>query len=483
MPTGSGKSITILAEALMSNSRTLILTATKNLQDQYLETLKGIGIQDVRGQRNYSCLATFPGSEHYELGTPYSMVDEAPCKWGVGCSLMLGGCTYYDAVRKARQSKIVLANYDLHISMNRFSEGLGGFDLIVCDEGHEAGARVADNMAAELSDWELKHIVKATPPDSIDPMDWANWANIYKRNISLKIETILRGKIKAESSDKLKQLTKTKRTLEQMGCAEKDWIVQTGEGKHRIEPVWPRKFSEPYLFSGAKKVVFASATIRPKALEYHGLKPEDYDYFEYPSPFPIANRPVWYVPIVKMRYGMDFEDILRIIRAVDQLIARRLDKKIIIHCVSYNLQQIIIANSKFAHRMMANTKQDTKYVIERFKARQDPCILVTPSADTGVDLPGISCEVAIVVKVPFPTLSPVYRAREAEDAEYGPYVAATTLVQMAGRHVRHETDKGETIILDAAFGSVLARYPHLFPKWFLAAVRKSELLPNPLPKM
>jgi Rad3-related DNA helicase len=469
-----------MGEAYISNSRSLILTSTKNLQDQYHDQFRNA--IDIRGQQNYSCLALQPGGEHY---APYieagATVAEGPCHFGEGCSLLLGGCTYYDRVRSARQKRVVLSNYDLHLSMTRYTEGLGTFDFLACDEAHEVPEKLASAMSAEVSEWEAKNLLRTALPAFEDPVKWAAWANTQ----SYKITRVL-DSYKASGPEyypKIKVLNNIKRTLDQMACADETWIAELdSKGKIKVEPVWPKQFVEPYLFNEAKKIVFSSATIRPKTLGLLGI--EDYDFFEYPSPFPVASRPVWYVPKVQMKYGMSYEDEQKWVRTVDQIIAQRLDRKIVIHTVSYARQKFLLAHSIFARFMLANTKDDTAKVIQQFKESPVPCILVSPSADTGVDFPGIECETIIVIKVPFPdTSSKIYKARMAEDAEYGPYVAAQTLIQMAGRGMRSENDRCETIIIDSAFGWLKRDYSHLFPNWFLTSVVKSDTLPHPLEKL
>ena len=50
MPTGSGKSLTVIGAALLAGWRTLVLTSTKGLQSQYGESFESIGLVDVRGK-------------------------------------------------------------------------------------------------------------------------------------------------------------------------------------------------------------------------------------------------------------------------------------------------------------------------------------------------------------------------------------------------------------------------------------------------
>lgn len=480
MPTGTGKSLAIVTDAMLSGGRGLILTADKNLQDQYADYFSECTL-DIKGQKNYPCSALAPGGEYYAAYlSPGATVEEGPCHYGESCSLLLGGCKYYDLIRAAKIVPLTVTNYDLILSVNRYTEGLGHFDFIACDEAHEVPEKLSSAMSAQVTDWEARNLLKCSLFPSEDPLYWANWAARYRNQVTRTIESYKQSG--PEFRAKLKTLNNIKRTLDQMSQADRGWIVEVTKDKVRVEPIWPHQFVQPYLLAGAKKVVFASATIRPKTLNLLGLT--DFDFFEYPSPFPVASRPVYYVPVVRMRYGMPHEDELRWVRAVDQIIARRLDRKIVVHTVSYSRQKFLLAHSQFAHLMLANTKDDTASIIKAFKTAVESCILVSPSADTGVDFPGTECETVIIIKVPFPdTSSKIYKARSGADPEYGPYIAAQTIVQMAGRGMRSETDRCETIIIDSTFGYLRGEYSHLFPNWFLTAVRKLDTLPSPLQKL
>ncbi len=488
-PTGSGKSLILVAEAFMTAGRSLILTSTKPLQDQYHAFFSEI-TTDLRGQSNYLCNALQPGGEHYAPYIPAgATVDEGPCHFGQGCSLLLGGCKYYDQKRRATLDDTVITSYDLFLSVNKYSEGIGLFNFIACDEAHEIPEKLASIMAAEITEWESKTFLHKELFQSTDPLYWAAFATKYKSQVNRSIEHLkeVEGIDTPEERFKYKSLIQISRNLEQMSLAESDWIVDLKEQSVRIEPLWPHQFIEQYLCTGAKKLVFSSATIRPKLFTL--LRLEDYDFFEYDSPFPVSSRPVWYVPTVWMRYDMSHDEKLRMVRAVDQIIARRLDRKILIPTTSFLLQKFLVENSRFRQYMYINTKgsdgvTDTKETLERFKTSKTPAILISPSISTGVDFPGEQCETIIIIKVPYPDISTcVYKARSASDSEYGAYLAAQTIVQMAGRGMRSEKDRCEVVILDRAFGPLYRRNPHLFPNWFLTAVRISDILPSPLEKL
>src|SRR5580692_6671749 len=78
-PTGSGKTGIGLGAAALSGERTVILTATKGLQDQVAAEAESL-VADIRGLNNYLC----PIAE--SLGIPKdTSVADAPCQCGYRC--------------------------------------------------------------------------------------------------------------------------------------------------------------------------------------------------------------------------------------------------------------------------------------------------------------------------------------------------------------------------------------------------------------
>src|SRR5215510_8265357 len=57
LPMGAGKSLVAVAVQKLTGMRTVILTSTKGLQDQYARDFKRNGLVDIRGKANYECQA------------------------------------------------------------------------------------------------------------------------------------------------------------------------------------------------------------------------------------------------------------------------------------------------------------------------------------------------------------------------------------------------------------------------------------------
>ncbi|MEE9569546.1 MAG: DEAD/DEAH box helicase family protein, partial [Candidatus Binatia bacterium] len=139
LPTGSGKSAVYVSQAVLTDKRTCILTSTKGLQTQLTDDFNTTGMLDVRGQNSYDCILIDPSDNRGKTVA----VDHGPCHFGHRCKFKENGCTYFDAVAAARKAKLVVTNYSFWMSIHAFSEGLGKFDVLVCDEVHAADSEVA----------------------------------------------------------------------------------------------------------------------------------------------------------------------------------------------------------------------------------------------------------------------------------------------------------------------------------------------------
>ena len=147
-----------------------------------------------------------------------------------------------------------------------------------------------------------------------------------------------------------------------------------------------------------------------------------------------------------------------IVNAIDQLIEQNLDKKILIHTVNYKIAQYLEKRSKYKEYLFTHNSRNRIWVLERFKQATAPAVLVSPSFDKAVDLPDKECELVIVAKLPYPYLgSKVMQKRLKESRRYYDHETLATLIQMAGRGVRSETDICPTIILDSGASTFLKR--------------------------
>ncbi|QGU01393.1 hypothetical protein CKALI_02520 [Corynebacterium kalinowskii] len=107
--------------------------------------------------------------------------------------------------------------------------------------------------------------------------------------------------------------------------------------------------------------------------------------------------------------------------------------------------------------VLCQGEDSTGALVERFAADENSCLFGTLTLWQGVDVPGRSCSLVIIDRVPFPRPDdPLLQARkEAADAEgrngfmeVAATHAALLMAQGAGRLLRHVTDRGVVAVLD-----------------------------------
>jgi len=403
------------------------------------------------------------------------------------------------AVGTAKRSEIVVANYDYWMSINKHAtdQPVGQFDLLILDEAHDAPNKLAEFVSISLGKEELRELLRCDLP----PLDagleyWAHWAkekvvvceNYYKELRASKngdVKTIRKLRDLASKLADLGSATRWKRSDPSepnvwFPGAATDWVAEEYPWGATFAPVWAHGYAERFLFSSIPKVVLTSATIVPQTLSYLGLSPEDFEFNERPSTFPVARRPIYVVNAPSVRYGMSRGEEMVWMNKIDMILSTRLDRKTIIHAVSYDRARFIYENSRHARHMVIHTSRTTAAEVERFRRMAAPAILVSPAVKTGWDFPYDQCDVQIIAKVPFvPMQSAVVKARHKSDKSYVDYLAIMDLIQSAGRGMRAADDHCETFIIDGNIKRLLFVRKTLFPKWFRAAIKRVDTVPDP----
>ncbi len=455
LPTGIGKGL--LAYLHRRGKRRVILTATKGLQDQYGDTYPGL--LDMRGMANHVCLLP---------GTRYCI--DGPCHTSDYVCPQHNDCPYYAMLRKCPHATDIVTNYAMW-----FTHGGGAFgarDLLVLDEAHEIPDQITQYLRVRL---DLARDPVSLPRERLENWSLDRWRKWALTELPAAAQRAAQGT--GESKRHLRQLHQG---LQRLAYCGDDWIAQTWYRGWEFQPLWPRQYAAGRLWGDIKEVVLLSATIRPKTLELLGLDTDQYEWIDCPSPFPVGRRPVYHIPVAKLS-ARNWESVRGLwLDRIDDLIGARLDRKGIIHTVSYDRAQYLLANSRWREFMLGHETQTTRQVVEEFKRTDPPAILVSPSVHTGWDFPGEAAHYQILAKVPWPNpTEPLTAARTRDDSDYPAYHALTQIVQAAGRIVRAEDDYGETFVLDDHVDWMMKRYPRMVPTWFANAYRSAESMPRP----
>jgi Rad3-related DNA helicase len=371
-------------------------------------------------------------------------------------------------------------------------EGLGEFDYIILDELHAAESHVAKALHVDLDVSMTRRILGHDPiSTSASVEEWREWGRMLRVALASKLDRISRelrlahedGGVRRELIDELSTLRGLDRDLSDLGQMYGRWIVERiSDSKLSFDPVWTDRYAEKLLFRGIPVVVGMSATVVPATLRYLGIEEGTYDFFEYASPFDIRRRPIYVWPIVRMNYTMSDQAKVKWAEATDSLLAARLDRKVLIPTVSYKRARELQQLSKRAGSFVMHDPKSTKDAVERFRRMSPPAVLVSPSVSTGWDFPDDDVRTIIVAKTPYPSReSAVMQARIASDHTYQDVYAATEFSQTVGRHVRSETDWGETIVTDAAFGGLTGgeKWRNL-AKYIRQAITYVKTAPRPL---
>lgn len=479
MPVGEGKSLYYIAQALMSAKRALVNTSSKALQTQLLKDFKGVGLVDMRGRNNYQCINPKARS----------------CEDGVHFHCPGAECGYEIARTKMLAAPLVVTNYSYSMLATMYGRGMGEFDLLILDEAHNAPDEVCKAVAVQFSYSDASKIGTRLPPATAELDDWKNWANEQYQVVSQKLgelEDIAEGERKRNgrphpaTSREVKAWTVIQSKISTVMEAIGHWVVsKIGDG-YELEPVWAKDYAPLVLFRKIPKVVLTSASLVRKTTDFLGIPDDELDYFEYGSSFPKDRSPVYqtgHMGSTRLTIDNKANDgILALWMAkIDNIIRARLDRKGIIHSVSYPRAKFIHDNSDFSRYMIvpANGKE-TAEALEKFEAAEPPAILISPAITTGYDFAGSQCEYNIVAKVPFlDSRDPLTAARSKEDPEYAPYITAQTMVQALGRSMRAEWDQSEGFIVDAHIDWFIKKHHKLFPFWFHRLVSKPSGIPEP----
>jgi Rad3-related DNA helicase len=476
-PTGFGKSLTYIAIALLSGKRALILTSTKGLQTQLLTDFSGIGLVDIRGRNSYRCLFVNDRSTNCDAG---------PCVLGMKCPLRDSGCLYYDRLKEAGRANLVVTNYAYWMTSNKYGGGIGKFDIIVCDEAHDTPDIVASFLTITM-DRKKGYTAGIIPEGDLTGYtvgDWRSWAKDVMPDVLMELrgmEASAHGGMSANAARKyvrMKALSEDLKTIRD--DLDDKWVVRSNTEELVFAPVWPAPYVERTLFLGTKMVVLTSATVNMKTVNMLGVSNEEILMLEFPHSFPLDHRRLIHIPTVRMNYRCTEAQLKLWVRRIDQIITNRLDRKGVVHTVSYKRRDLVLANSQYERHMITHRRLNTESQVKKFKASAAPSILVSPSMATGWDFPYKECEYQVVGKIAYPdTRDKIVEARSKSDRDYTSYVAMQQLVQACGRGVRAADDRCETFVIDDNITWFMYKYKKFAPRWFWDTYINAKVIPQP----
>lgn len=512
-PTGSGK--TLIGECVrrLCSPKTLYLCTTKTLQDQVLRDFPYAKL--LKGRANYPTQLypdRFRPGDKDPYGDSISCADCAKRKVVISCEeanchnpYCEGGhwkwvcplcdnptlCAYGIAKTQALNASLAVLNTSYYLTEANGPGSFGGGSLIILDEADTLERILLNHVEIRISATVRKRLNLVLPEKKTVPAAWDEWVKNKAlpaveeglNDVKARIKSIGRKSglrvIKEQRWER--QLTSLKEQLSHCELANGDWIYcYTKASNPDIMPVVFRPIkvdwcAKKLLWDHCEKWVLLSATFIDAygMAEDLGLSQDEIRIVSVANTFPKERRPVYVIPRANMSYRTKQEEMPAMVAAVKEVMEAHPDERILIHSVSYDLTNALIAGLQsqrvFTYKMAA----ERNAVLESFK-NTPAAVLIAPSLDRGVDLPDDDCRVVVVAKVPFPDLSDKQTNARLYSKGGSRWYAATTvrtIAQMTGRAMRSKDDYCDIYILDTQFLTNLwSKSKYLFPSWWREAV-------------
>ena len=509
LPVGVGKSHLALMIAdwykknVNRNSKVDIITNSKILQDQYSGTYESIS--DLRGKENYEC-------ESYACscaqGAEFNRLNKTTCE----------SCPYNSSRESFISGGVSLTNFYLYILYAIYNPKLlesRDSRVLIVDEAHEFDDVMSDFISIKITESIVKKFKFASEYDIIKRLKGITSISQYvdflrflsgeiittvesmeggmssqPRNVredkrDLKISKVLKTK---NSDVKVMQLvndlkqyqTKIEIFLKEYKANPNNWVLETNYNEKlkqkelSLEPIWAYDYLDKYVFSNYDMVVLMSGTILDKNLfcQLNGLDVTKAVYYSIGSPFPLKNRPIYYMPVGKMSYKSKDETFKRYIPYIKKLLDKYKNKKGIIHTNSFELAKWI-ENSIKDPRLIFHDSSNKDEMLKYHKESEEPTVIVSPSMDTGVSFDNDDARFQIIAKVPYPSLaSQKNKLRQSNNPDWYSWKTVSGIIQMTGRPVRSNLDYADTIIIDGGFGDVIKHSSQFLPDWIQEAIKK-----------
>jgi ATP-dependent DNA helicase DinG len=496
LPTGAGKSLIGICIATALGGGTYSVHS-RPLQVQLQGDFPEVPI--IWGRSNYRCLRR--GGETTCSECTHSKVS--------ACGFKSGGCEYVKAKRTAIQSNVRILNNEYWITEANYVGGFGHEGVVVIDEADALEGSIAKFIGLEFSGGLMRRLgvrrpkyITTSSKNSID--DWKGWADHTKGRV-VKLLRMLQETLDPDYPDesairKIETLTGLIRRLDGfIEHVDESWLYeervsgsgyststststsmgtateQKGVVNVTFKPTWvSRELAEKYVWGYGKRFILMSATFPPLPVlaKTLGLNMGDIEYREFPSSFPVSNRPVILRGVANLTYKTMDEERGKLIDEIRRILEAHPTEKGLIHCVSYRLARDILEIGD--PRLLAHNGVNKIDTLEYFKNSKEPLVLVSPSSERGISLMEDECRFVIWAKAPFLSLADkLVQARIYKSAVGGLWYRADailTVVQGCGRAVRSKQDKAVTYILDKQIIRLFTENPGMIPGWFKEAI-------------
>jgi len=485
LPVGSGKSILGLnLSKYLGNGlgSSFVLTPQRILQDQYENDFEKYGkkfLASLHGKGNYKCKGK---------GTS--------CNIGTLVKPRCENCPFVDAKKEAQSSSNTVLNYKLALTSFTYTEVFKKRNLMIMDEAHTLERHLVDFDSVDITYARCKRYdINFKVQTNIESA--VQWV---KESYLPKIEDTL-GEMEADyeylyekaGTDVTRtELAKLKEIDEladhvadvlQMTVRTTDYLNEHFVLVHDKTMFQFKRLRGSYSFKKilepmANRFLFMSSTILNKTSFCYdlGIDPDEAAFLSLESDFPVENRPVYYMPVMKMNASWNkpeqATDRKNMIKRIIELLDIHKNESGILHTANYQVAMWLVKElagniEQVIYHHNPDDDVNRKTAISGFVESSSPTILISPSCTEGLDLKDDLSRFAIIVKTPFGYLGDQWIKRRMEMSnEWYRRRAMTDIIQGGGRIVRSAEDEGTVYILDGSFGYLYSQSMGMIPQWW-----------------
>lgn len=476
-PTGIGKSLIAATIQRLSEKNMVYVSVTKQLQQQILDDFPYA--KTLKGRGNYRCLK-YPKMFPRITAEDCTAKDSSPC-------MHQDACPYLVAKKEALRAPLAVLNAAYFLSEANYSGGFSGTKLLLYDESDTIENMLMSFIEVQITQRQLDEIGIDPPRLKTKFESWIEWGKSVLKILVPRLEALnmqldsaadsLWGTVDIDTMKRQRILDRlVKKITFFIEEVDDTWVWYQGEDTWIFKPTWIAPYAKRYLWSHAERSIQMSATI----LDYvqrakdTGIDINDVAYSALPSPFPKENRPLFYRPVGKV-INKEMDSVLpKLVTSINKILEKEHpEDKVLIHCVSYKILNYL-KDRLPKNRIMTHGTSNRTEILETFKNSSLPKVLLSPSMDRGVDLPGEQCRAVIIPKMPYPDLGDPQIQRRLYGSKDGnrwyALQAVSKIIQMSGRGVRSPSDYADTYVLDAKFQELYEEWPMMFPKWWKEAI-------------
>ena len=508
LPTGVGKSylammISKLCKDKMGKfTRVDVITNSKILQDQYSGTFESIA--DLKGKENYEC-------ESYSCscaqGGEFNRLNKTSCE----------ACPYSSARENYISGGVSLTNFYLYILYAIYNQKLmesRGASVLIVDECHELESVISDFISIKITETIVKKFKFSDEKEILKRLKLVSTIQSYVEFLSYlngeiidTIEGMEKGlitsprSVKSDKRDlKISKVLNSKNSdvkvmnlitdLKQYQLKvevflkeykenpnnwvlESNWNEKTRQKELSLEPIWSFDYLDKYVFSHYDKVFLMSGTILDKSLfcQLNGLDVDNSVYYSISSPFPLKNRPIFYMPLGKMSFKTKEETFKTYVPYIKKILDKYKNKKGVIHTNSFELSKWIEDSIKDPRLIFHDSSNKDEMLRMHFESNE-PTVIVSPSLSVGVSFDDDKARFQIIAKIPYPSLaSQKNKTRQVNNPEWYAWKTCCSLQQSLGRIIRSNNDYGDTIILDESFSDILKYSSNYIPSYIQESIK------------